>query len=45
MFIEELKKVFKGKISDDEATREKFSHDASIFELKPAFVAHSYQKR
>lgn len=38
MFIEELKKVFKGKISDDEATREKFSHDASIFELKPAFV-------
>jgi FAD/FMN-containing dehydrogenase len=38
MFIEELRKGFKGEIADDAATLSVFSHDASIFEVKPALV-------
>jgi FAD/FMN-containing dehydrogenase len=38
MFIDELKKNFKGDIADDEQSRVKFSHDASIFEVKPTLV-------
>ncbi len=35
MFIDELRKNFKGDITDDSATLQKFSHDASIFEVRP----------
>lgn len=38
MFIDELRKSFKGEIADDAATVATFSHDASIFEVKPALV-------
>lgn len=38
MFIEELRRNFKGDITDDPQTLQKFSHDASIFEVKPALV-------
>ena len=38
MFIEELRKNFKGEIIDDAPTLQRFSHDASIFEVKPALV-------
>lgn len=31
--------IFKGEIKTDDATREFYSHDASLFELKPEFVA------
>ncbi|MGB3945446.1 MAG: FAD-binding oxidoreductase, partial [Candidatus Saccharimonadales bacterium] len=34
----ELAKVFKGELSTDNETREFYSHDASLFELKPEVV-------
>src|SRR5687768_1431379 len=34
----ELAKIFKGELEVDEATREFYSHDASLFELKPELV-------
>lgn len=33
-----LQKVFRGDIENDEATREKYSHDASLFEVVPDTV-------
>lgn len=38
-FLTELKSKFKGEIETDLATREKYSHDASMFELMPQVVA------
>ncbi len=38
MLAEEVKKVVKGEIFNDPATLTKFSHDASIFEVKPELV-------
>ncbi|MDO8590208.1 MAG: FAD-binding oxidoreductase [bacterium] len=35
---EEVRKFFKGDISDDEATLKTYSHDASLFEVKPKLV-------
>src|SRR3989344_6451713 len=35
---DELKKNFKGEIENDEETLKKYSHDASLFEVKPALV-------
>jgi FAD/FMN-containing dehydrogenase len=35
----ELAKIFKGEIDTSEETREFYSHDASLFELKPQVVA------
>lgn len=35
----ELTKIFKGEVEADDATRETYSHDASLFELKPEVVA------
>lgn len=37
-FLEELKKIFSGDIETDVATREKYSHDASMFEIMPEVV-------
>ncbi len=36
--IEELKKVIKGEVKDDEATLQHYSADGSIFEVKPKAV-------
>jgi FAD/FMN-containing dehydrogenase len=36
--FEELKKIIKGEVLEDEQTLENFSHDASLFELKPQAV-------
>lgn len=38
MDIQEIKKNIKGDVADDEATLAKYSHDASLFEVKPAAV-------
>ncbi|MBP7832431.1 MAG: FAD-binding oxidoreductase [Candidatus Levybacteria bacterium] len=38
LLIDELKKEFSGDIETDEKTLDSHSHDASIFELKPAVV-------
>ena len=38
MLIEELKKIIKGEVLADEETRKKYSHDASLFEVKPELV-------
>ncbi|MFM7088094.1 MAG: FAD-binding oxidoreductase, partial [Candidatus Paceibacterota bacterium] len=35
---EEIQKFFKGDIDDTEETLVKYSHDASVFEIKPALV-------
>lgn len=35
---EQLQKIVKGEILDDAATRSEFSHDASLFEVKPKIV-------
>jgi FAD/FMN-containing dehydrogenase len=35
----ELTKILKGEVDSSEATREFYSHDASLFELKPQVVA------
>ena len=37
-FLEELKKTFKGEIETDVQTRDKYSHDASMFEIVPQAV-------
>lgn len=37
-FLVELKQKFKGEIETDLATREKYSHDASMFEILPKAV-------
>ena len=36
----ELAKIFKGELEADEQTREFYSHDASLFELKPDVVGY-----
>src|SRR3989344_7170221 len=36
--ITELKNLIKGEFADDEATLRKYSHDASLFEIKPLAV-------
>lgn len=38
MNIEQLKKNFKGDIESSDAVREKYSHDASLFEVMPKVV-------
>lgn len=38
LFLDELKTKFKGEIETDVATREKYSHDASMFEIMPQVV-------
>lgn len=38
-FTEELAKIFKGEVDTSDETREFYSHDASLFELKPQVVA------
>src|SRR3990167_4456592 len=35
---EEIKKFFKGEVDDSEATLLKYSHDASLLEVKPKLV-------
>lgn len=35
----ELRAIFRGELDTTHATREQFSHDASLFELKPEIVA------
>ncbi|MDO8585311.1 MAG: FAD-binding oxidoreductase [bacterium] len=35
---DEIKKFLKGEVYDDEATLQAYSHDASLFEVKPALV-------
>lgn len=35
----ELEKIFKGEVDASEETRDTYSHDASLFELKPQLVA------
>lgn len=35
---EEINEFFQGEVADDPATLQKFSHDASIFEVKPQLV-------
>jgi FAD/FMN-containing dehydrogenase len=35
---DELQKTFKGDIDETDATRETYSHDASLFEIKPQIV-------
>src|SRR3989344_1434323 len=37
-FKEEIKKIFKGEVKDDEETLSKYSRDASIFEVRPKLV-------
>ena len=37
-FLKELQNTFKGEIETDIATREKFSHDASMFEIMPQAI-------
>jgi FAD/FMN-containing dehydrogenase len=36
--LEELQKSLKGEVLTDESSREQYSHDASIFELKPQII-------
>ncbi|HUQ85270.1 MAG TPA: FAD-binding oxidoreductase [Candidatus Limnocylindrales bacterium] len=36
--IEELKKIIRGDVATDDGTLTKYSHDASIFEIKPQVV-------
>ena len=36
----ELAKIFKGELETDDKTRELYSHDASLFELKPDIVGY-----
>lgn len=38
MKIDELKKIIKGEVEFDSATLDKYSHDASLFEVKPEAV-------
>src|SRR6266566_9270010 len=36
--LDELRQVFKGDIANDDATLMTYSHDASLFEVKPQLV-------
>src|SRR3989338_3924425 len=36
--VEEIKKIFKGEVVDDNATLELYSRDASLFKVKPELV-------
>lgn len=36
----DLKSFFKGEIHEDDSTLEKYSHDASLFEVRPQIVAY-----
>lgn len=38
VLAEEIKKVVNGEVADDEETLQKYSHDASLFEVNPAAV-------
>jgi FAD/FMN-containing dehydrogenase len=38
--LEELKKIFKGDIAEDKETIEKYSHDYSIFTVRPKIVCY-----
>ena len=38
--LEELKKIVKGEISSDEKELSVYSHDASIFEVRPKIIVH-----
>jgi FAD/FMN-containing dehydrogenase len=38
MQIEDIKKIIKGDIENDEATLDKYSYDASLFEVRPSIV-------
>lgn len=40
MFVEELKKIIKGDIDTTEESLFRYSHDASIFEVKPACIVY-----
>lgn len=37
---EEIKKIFKGEVFDDEKTRHTYENDASLFEVTPEIVTH-----
>src|SRR3989338_6934624 len=37
---EEIKKIFKGEVADDEATILMYSHDASLLEVRPKVVVY-----
>jgi FAD/FMN-containing dehydrogenase len=37
---EEIQKIFKGEVDDSEETLKKYSHDASIFDVRPKFVLY-----
>ena len=41
---EELPKILKGDVLDSEEILEKYSHDASIFEIKPKLVVFPKSK-
>ena len=36
--VNEIKKIIKGEVLGDEETRIKYSHDASLFEIKPEVI-------
>jgi FAD/FMN-containing dehydrogenase len=40
MLKEEIKKFFRGEVVDDEATLKLYSHDASLFEVRPKLVVY-----
>ena len=40
MLSSDLKKILKGEVLDDEATKIKYSHDASLFEVSPQVVVY-----
>src|SRR3989344_8894531 len=40
MLVEELKNIIKGEISSDEKELSVYSHDASIFEVRPKIIVH-----
>ena len=37
---EEIQKFFKGEVLDDEETLKTYSHDASLFEVRPKLVVY-----
>lgn len=44
-FLSDLKEKFKGEIETDLATREKYSHDASMFEILPEVVVAPHDSK
>ena len=40
MFVEELKKIIRGDMDTTEESLFRYSHDASIFEVKPACIVY-----